>query len=176
MNILKKQNSFINKSYLTVSVLGINYKLNIKYTKKSSIDLVQGNNDFTLFLPMFYKNAESLDIVNSTIQKLYEKVASTEIEYSMELARHIYKFAPDDYKIERFNGYYKVSKHKIIINPDIVQFNKEIINTTILQAFCQVKYKINTPKYLNALNSALSDYEQYKRTNNSKNKLIKMVS
>ena len=42
------------------------------------------------------------------IKKLYDEVAVKNLEYSLELARHIFKFAPDDYKIQRLkDSYYK---------------------------------------------------------------------
>lgn len=177
MSILKQQNLFINKTYLAVSILGKSYKLNIKYTSNPSIDLIQGEHEIELFLPKKYKNNKSIDIINIAIKKLYDKIALSEIEDSMELARHIFKFAPEDYKLERLDDvFYKTLKNKIIINPDIVQYNKEIINTTIFQAFCKLKYKVNSSNYKTALENAFNEYEKYKKFNFSKRNLIKMVS
>ena len=92
--------------------------------------------------------------------------AKTDLEYSLELVRHILKFAPEDYKIERLsNEYYKISRTKtLIINPDIVQYSKEIINTTLIQAFCKIKFKSNTKAYKENIKSALYYYEEYKNS------------
>ena len=93
------------------------------------------------------------------------KLANTELEYSLELARYIFKFAPEDYKIERLNDvFYKTIKNKVlIINPDIMQYSRDIINTTILQAFCKMKYKVNSKAYKEALENAMNKYEKYRK-------------
>ena len=166
MKILNFPNSIFNKSYLTISVLGHNLKLNIKYLNTSnSVELVKRDNEIDLFLPVKYKNKDNMDIINSAIGKLYVKLANTELEYSLELARHILKFAPEDYKIQRLNNvFYKIIKNKVlIINPDIMQYNKDIINTTILQAFCKMKYKVNSKAYKEALENVMNKYEKHRK-------------
>ena len=169
MSILNFEKKFISKSYLTIAVLGISYKLNLKYTTSSSINLTKSNNEFELTLPKKYKNSDNIDIINHAIQKLYSELAPQELEYSLELARHILKFAPEDYKIERLkNEYYKTTRNKfLIINPDIIQYNREIINTTIIQAFCRMKYRVNSNAYKLALKQALTDYTNYKKFDTS---------
>ena len=165
MKILNFSKSIFNKSYLTISVLGNSLKLNIKYLSTSkNVELVKKDNEIDLFLPIKYKHLDNMDVINSAIGKLYNKLASTELEYSLELARHIFKFAPDDYKIERLNGnFYKISKKVIVINPDIMQYSKDVINTTILNAFCKMRYKVNSKAYKEALENAMNRYEKYKK-------------
>ncbi len=163
MGILKFKKTINTQTYLAVSVLGNSLKLNIKYTNNTSINLNKKENEIDLFLPKIYKNTENIDIINLAIQKLYNTIAETEIEYAMEVARHILKFAPEDYSIKRLNNeFYKCSKNKIIINPDIVKYNREIINTTIIQAFCKIKYRSNSIAYKKLLNNAMNKYEAYK--------------
>ena len=164
MSILKFKKTFISQSYLTVSVLGNSLKLNVKYTNTPTVELNKNENEIDLFLPKKYKNVDNMDVINMAIQKLYNTIAETEIEYAMEVARHILKFAPEDYSIKRLNDeFYKCSKNKITINPDIVRFNREIINTTIIQAFCKTKHKPNSIAYKNLLNNAMNEYEIYKK-------------
>lgn len=174
MSILKFRKTVNNQTYLTVSVLGNSLKLNIKYTNTSSINLNKKETEIDLFLPKMYKNVKNIDVINMAIQKLYNTIAETEIEYAMEIARHILKFAPEDYSIKRLNDeFYKCSKNKITINPDIVRFNREIINTTIIQAFCKIKYRPNSIAYKELLNSAMNSYEIYKKKEN-KIKVLKV--
>jgi len=166
MKVINFSKSVLNKSYLTISVLGKNLKLNIKYTKSSNnIELIKKELEIDLLLPIKYKNFNNMEIINSAIMKLYSKLAYTEIEDSLELARHILKFAPEDYKIEKLDGvFYKCKRNKVlVISPDIMQFNKDIINTTILQAFCKIKHKINSKQYKETLENALNQYEKYKK-------------
>jgi len=174
MSILKFRKIANNQTYLTVSVLGQSLKLNIKYTNTSSIELNKKDTEIDLFWPKLYKNLENIDVINMAIQKLYNTIANTEIEYAMEVARHILKFAPEDYTIKRLNDeFYRCSKNKITINPDIVRFNREIINTTIIQAFCKIKHRPNTIAYKKLLNNAMNEYEIYKNKEH-KTRLLKV--
>ena len=141
-------------------------------TLTSSIELNKKDSEIDLFLPKIYKDIKNIDIINMSIQKLYDTIAQTEIEYAMEVARHLLKFAPEDYSIKRLNNeYYKCSKNKIIINPDIVKFNREIINTTIIQAFCKIKHRPNSVAYKELLNNTINEYEIYKKKENKLKKL-----
>ena len=172
MKVLKFKKVVNNQTYLTVSVLGNSLKLNVKYANISSIELNKKENEIDLFLPKFYKNIDNIDVINIAIQKLYNTIAETEVEYAMEIARHILKFAPEDYSIKRLNNeFYKCTKNKIIINPDIVKFNREIINTTIIQSFCKIKYKPNSVAYKQLLNNAMNEYEIYRKNENKFKKL-----
>lgn len=174
MGILKFKNESRTTSYLTVSVLGKVLKLNVKYINTSKVELNKDEYEINLYLPKKYKNNKDIDVINLAIKKLYDKVAETEIEYAMEVARHILKFAPDDYKIQRLNNsYFKCVKNKIFVDPDIVRFNREVINTTIIQAFCNIKYRTNSIAYKELLNNSLIKYEAYKK-NFNKTKVLKV--
>ena len=167
MSVLKFRKTFISESYLTVSVLGNSHKLNLKYIDTPTVELNKRDTEIDLFLPKKYKNTDNMDVINMAIQKLYNTIAETEIEYAMEVARHILKFAPEDYNIKRLNNeFYKCTKNKITINPDIVRFNREIINTTIIQSFCKIKHRPNSIAYKELLNNAMNEYEIYKRKQN----------
>ena len=175
MGILNFKKTTTNQTYLAVSVLGNSLKLNIKYTNNKSIELNKKENEIDLILPKLYKEKDNTEIINMSIEKLYSRIAETEIEYAMEIARHILKFAPEDYKIRRLSKeYYKCFKTQIIINPDIVKFNREIINTTIIQAFCKIKYRSNSINYRKLLNSAINEYEIYKKKENENIKVLKV--
>lgn len=174
MSILKFRKTVNNQTYLTVSVLGNSLKLNVKYINTNTVELDKKDYEIDLYLPKSYKNIENIDIINMAIQKLYNKIAETEVEYAMEVARHILKFAPEDYSIKRLNNeFYKCLKGKLIVNPDIVKFNREIINTTIIQAFCKIKYRPNSIAYKEYLNDAMNRYEIYSKKEN-KFKILKV--
>ncbi|MBP3596150.1 MAG: DUF45 domain-containing protein [Clostridia bacterium] len=177
MSIIKFEKKPISNTYLTIALLGTSYKLNIKYTASNSINLVKKDGSFELILPKKYKNTDNIDIVNQAIQKLYTEIAPKELENSLELVRHIVKFAPEDYKIQRMeNSFYKILKNKVlVINPDIIQYNREIINTTLIQAFCKTYFKTNTKIYKETLKSALQSYENYKIARNDNNNRIYMI-
>ncbi len=166
MSILDFKSRNNNKAYLAVSVLGKVLKININYTNNPDINLNKKETEIDLFLPKKYKGKDNTEIINLAIKKLYLEIANSQIEYSMEIARHILKFAPEDYKIEELpSGFYKCKNKIITISPDIMQYNEEIINTTIIQAFCKTKYRLNSTSYKKALQNGLLKYEELKLNN-----------
>ena len=165
MNIIKFEKTYSSKPYLSISLLGKSYKLNIKYTSTDNIKLNKKDSEFVLVLPKKYKNLDNLDIIYQAIEKLYSETAPKEIEDSLELARHILKFAPEDYKIQRMdNCGFKILKKKIlVINPDIIAYSKEIINTSIIKELCKMAYGYKTKAYMQNIKIALNKYEEYKK-------------
>ena len=151
------------KTYLTVSVLGKSLNLNINYKKINVPELDLGEKDVNIYLPMRYKESGTVDIVSMAIQKMYDEIAQIEIANSMEKIRVILGFAPEDYKIVRMNdSFIKNNKNKTItINPDIVKYNRKIIETTLVQAFCKTKYKENSKDYKELLKYSIEKYENY---------------
>lgn len=178
MKILNFNKHTLNKSYLTISILGNIFKLNIKYVSSSKVELVKNKDDINLFLPKAYKNMDNMDIVNLALEKLYTEIALNEIENIMETARHSLNFAPNDYKIQTLpSTFYKCSRNKVLtISPDIFQYNKEIINTTIIKAFCKIQYKENSKAYNKALENGLTNYENLKYIYSNQDKKTIRVS
>lgn len=176
MKVLNFEKKLTYKSYLTIAILGNSYKLNIKYTTSNSIELTKKDFEFELTLPKKFKNLDNIDIINLSIQKLYTELAPKELEEALELARHIVKFAPEDYKIENLkNEYYKIARNKIlVISPDIIRYNREIINTTLIQAFCKMKFRPNSNAYKEALKNAMTQYEEYRLHIEKENKKLKI--
>lgn len=178
MNIINFRKTYIAKPYMAISLLGKSYKLTTKYTSSNNISLTKKDSEFILSLPKKYKNLNNQDLVFQATEKLYTEFAPKEIEDSLELARHILKFAPDDYKIEKLdNSFYKSIKRKIlVISPDIIQYSKEIINTTMIQEFCKMKHNQNSKIYKQELKNALIEYENYKKNNiNSEELKLKAI-
>ena len=168
--IINMKRTFIHKTYLTVGILGKSYKLNIKYAKRENVKIEKLENEINIVLPNIYKKSNNEEIINMCIQKIYNEVAEREVENAMEFARFIFGFAPEDYKIKRINdGYYKYSNRVLTINPDIAQFSREVIYTTIIKAFSKVKYREGSKNYENAIEKGIKEFEIYKRENRDKN-------
>ncbi len=176
MKVLNFEKKLSYKSYLTIAILGNSYKLNIKYTTSNSIELTKKDFEFELTLPKKFKNLDNIDIINLSIQKLYTELAPKELEEALELARHIVKFAPEDYKVENLkNEYYKIARNKIlVISPDIIRYSREIINTTLIQAFCKMQFRTNSNAYKEALKNAMTQYEEYRLHIEKENKKLKI--
>lgn len=176
MNILNFKQKEINKAYLAVSLLGKAFKLNIKYHNSSSIELNKKEIEIDLLLPKIYKNVDKSEVIDLAIKKLYNEIANIEIENSMEIARHIFKFAPEDYVLKDLDvDYYRIKNGIITVSPDIVKYSREVINTTILQAFCKIKYRVNSASYKKVMQSALVKYEHYKLEGFIENENIKIA-
>ena len=162
-------NPLINTPYLTTSILGKIYNLDIKYKNINKVELNKLDNKIELILPKSYKNLDSTNIINSAIQKMYDKLAISVIDNAMDTVRYLLRFSPEDYRIERLKDvWYKCSTDKIItINPDIVKYNEETIITTLIQAFCKIRFKTNSNKYKETLKQGLENYELFKNNLNS---------
>lgn len=171
MSMLKQKNNKIIdltkpveiKTYLAVSVLGKSLNLNINYKKTNIPELDMGEKEINIYLPMRYKNSGTVDIVSEAIKKMYNEIAEIELADCMEKIRVMLGFAPEDYQIKRMSDeFIKNNRNKTItINPDIVKYNKKIIETSLIQAFCKTKYKENSKEYKNLLQKSIERYENY---------------
>ena len=173
--VLDFKNLFIQKTYFSVSLLGKNLKLNVDYSKVNNVEVDLLENDINIVLPIKYKNSDNINIINLCIQKLYTDVANYELEFAMEFARHTFGFAPEEFKIKRLeDSYYKYSAKTLIINPDIVQFSEEVIYTTVIKAFCNIKHRCGSKQYLIALERGLNEYAKYKNNESNQELWIKV--
>ena len=84
----------------------------------------------------------------------------------MEKIRLLLGFAPEDYTIQRLEnnqiGMCLTDEKKIIINPDIVKYDKKTIEYVVLHEFCHLKYKIHVKGFWQMLKKYMPDYEKYK--------------
>ena len=118
-------------------------------------------------LPKKYKKIDNETMTDILIDKLYTKIAENEIENIMEKTRLMVGFAPEDYKIVEMNGILAkcTEDKKILINPIIVKYQKEIIEYIILHEFCHLKYKNHTKSFYNMLEKYMPDYKKYELKN-----------
>ena len=80
----------------------------------------------------------------------------------MEKVRTTLKFAPDDYKIMRLDKRLgKCIANKLIINPDIVKYRKEIIEYVVLYEFCKLKLNKTGKKFYEFIKQYMPNYENY---------------
>lgn len=171
MKVLNYINT-VNKHYLTVSLLGKVYKLEVKYRNNPIVELDKEDAKIFIYLPKKYKEMNNTEILNMAIEKMYDEIAEEEIADSMEKIRIILEFAPEDYMLTRMNdSFCKCIRNKIIkINPDIVKYNKKIIEISLIQAFCETMYKKDTEEFKDLLQYAVEKYEKLN------NKLIKIIN
>ena len=167
MNITKiKLNAKINtKEDLEkhpVAVLGVDYKVKIQYKNIRIAELDVEKKTIKISLPNKYKKASDKKILDFAIEKMYEQIAKVEIERAMEKTRILLGFAPDDYLIETLNNKLgNCVERKIIIDPNIVKFHRDIIDYVVLHEYCHLKYKTHAKSFIELLKKYEPKYKEY---------------
>ena len=167
LNKIKEYEILQEKKYIRneiVKLLGDNCKVIINYKNLKKPTLTVEGKDIKICLPNKYKKLNRDEILVRLIEKLYDLVAEKEIEMSMERVRKLVGFAPDDYKVERIDnklGDCIKEKELIIINPDIVKYKRQTIDYIILHQFCHLKYKTHSKKFIEMIESKMSNYKEY---------------
>lgn len=146
----------------TAKIFGIGYELKISYKYIKSPKLEIKNKEIEIYLPNKYKKIDNTVIVELLLDKMYEAIANKEIDNIMEKVRTTLKFAPEDYKIMKLDKRLgKCLANRIIINPEIVKYRKEIIEYIIFCEFCNIKVKRHSKKFQEMIKTYIPNYENY---------------
>lgn len=149
----------------TICILGAIHQLHLYYrnVKTSTINLI--NRTIEAILPNKFRKLQTSEILKILVEKLYEKIAEQEIERAMEKTRLLLGFAPEDYEIKRLDNNQIAmcftDEKKIIINPDIVKYDRKAIEYVVLHEFCHLKYKIHCKGFWQMVKKYMPDYEKY---------------
>lgn len=169
LNKLKEHELTQERKYIKneiVKLLGEDCKVIINYKNLKKPTLTVEGKDIKICLPNKYKKLNREEILIKLIEKLYDLIAEKEIEMSMERVRKLVGFAPEDYQIKRIEnkmGDCIKEKELILINPDIVKYNREIIDYIVLHQFCHLKYKTHSKKFIEIIKTNIPDYERYEK-------------
>ena len=135
-----------------VPVLGIDYKVKILYKNIKYTELNIQEKTIKISLPNKYKKANNEKILDLAIDKMYEQIAKVEVERAMEKIRLILGIAPDDYELKKIGKELgKCENNKIIINPQVVKYDRKTIDEIVLHQYCHLKYKTHCQGFLNML-------------------------
>lgn len=143
-----------------VPVLGIDYKVKIIYKNIKITELDVENKTIKISLPNKYKKISNKEILDLAIDKMYEQIAKVEIERAMEKMRIMLGFAPEEYEIKKMKTLGKCENNKITINPELVMYNRKIIDYVVLHQYCHLKYKTHSKKFFNMLEKYNPDYKK----------------
>ena len=160
----KKKSRIENNLMNNVKIFGKEIAVKVLYGKVKNPELDFNGNEIQVHLPNKYKKNGNIEILKLAIEKLYDEIARTEIENVMEETRIMLNgLAPEDYVIKRIpNKLSKITENKtLIINPDIVKFDKQLLKNVILYEFCHLKYKTNCKSFYNMLQKHISNNENY---------------
>lgn len=143
-----------------VPVLGIDYKVKIIYKNIKITELDVDNKTIKISLPNRYKKVSNSEILDLAIEKMYEQIAKVEIERAMEKTRIMLGFAPDEYEIKKMKSLGKCENNKITINPEIVMYNRKIIDYVVLHQYCHLKYKTHSKGFMKMIEKYEPDYKK----------------
>ena len=144
-----------------VPVLGIDYRVKIVYKNIKITQLDIDNKTIKISLPNKYKKMSSKEILDLAIDKMYEQIAKVEIERAMEKTRIMLGFAPEEYEIEKMKIWGKCEDNKITINPEIVMYDRNVIDYVVLHQYCHLKYKTHSKSFWNLVRKYEDKYEKY---------------
>lgn len=146
----------------TIKVFGEDYHLNISYKIIGSPELDLENGLIKIILPVKYRNVDNTKIVRLILDKFYTRLAEKEVEQIMEKNRINLKLAPNDYKLQKMDGAlgrFLEDKKVILINPEIVQYNKDILEYVVLHEFCHLKYKTHGKNFYKIIEKYMPNYK-----------------
>ena len=147
-----------------VPVLGTDYKVKIIYKNIKIAELDVEDKIIKISLPNKYKKANNERILDIAIGKMYEQIAKVEVERAMEKTRILLGFAPEDYEIKKIkNSLGKCEDKKITINPEIVKYDRNIIDYIVLHQYCHLKYKTHSKGFMNMLKTYEPNFEKYEK-------------
>ena len=147
-----------------VPVLGTEYKVKIIYKNIKIAELDVEDKIIKISLPNKYKKANNERILDIAIDKMYEQIAKVEVERAMEKTRILLGFAPEDYEIRKMNKELgRCEENKITINPEIVKYDREVIDYIVLHEYCHLKYKSHCKSYIKMLEKYEPNYKKYER-------------
>ena len=164
MRLLNKKTNLEKEIGRTTKIFGENYDIKIIYKKIENPELNLNGKTIEINLPFKYKRNSNIDILKLALEKMYDEIARIEIENVMEETRIKLKgIAPENYIIKRIpNKLAKTLKDKtIIINPEIVRYNKDILRYVVLYEFCHLKYRTNSKKFWDMIEKYMPSYEEY---------------
>lgn len=147
-----------------VYVLGVSHQVAFCYesVKTPTIELIDRTIKMTL--PKQYKKLENAQILKILMEKIYDKIATQEVERAMERARLLLCTAPEDYQIKRMKNKIAMcstDEKLITIHPDIAMYNREIIDYIVIHEFCHLTYKTHAKGFWKLLAKYVPQYQKY---------------
>ena len=166
MNLTKKRTTakiIINQSIERhpVPILGIDYKVKIIYKNIRITELDIEGKIIKISLPNKYKKINNNEILDLAIEKMYEQIAKVEIERAMEKTRIMLKFAPEEYEIKKIKTLGNCKNGKITIHPEVVKYNRKVIDYIVLHQYCHLKYKNHCKSFIKMLEKYEPNFEKY---------------
>lgn len=169
MKLLNKKVNLEKELCKTTKIFGENYTVQVVYKKIVNPELDLCGKTIIIYLPNKYRRTGNTEILKLALEKMYDEIARIEIENVMEETRIMLKgLAPENYIIKRLpNKLAKTLENKtIVINPEIVKYNKDVLRYVVLHEFCHLKYKTHSKKFWAMIEQYMPYYEEYECISN----------
>ena len=133
----------------SVKIFGKNYDIHVKYENIKTAELnLEKDYKIEIILPNKYKKIGNEQILKMSIEKMYEQIANNEIESIMEKIRKMLGIAPEEYDIAKMDETLgKCANGTITINPELMQYKREVIEYVVAHEFCHLKYKTHGKRF-----------------------------
>ena len=130
-------------------IFGKNYRIDLEYANISSPKLTVNDSNIFILLPLEYRHTNNSNLLKTMLIKMQTKIIESELDYIFEEARITLGIAPEDIIVKKLNGRvtYVTDDKKIIIDPSIVSYEKNIIEFIIFHTFCHLLYKTHSIKF-----------------------------
>lgn len=172
--VQEKKNWILSKMYeyednlpnmQSVKIFGKNYDIEVKYKNIKTPELnLESNYKIEIILPNKYKKVGNEQILKISIEKMYEQIAQNEIESIMEKTRKMLGLAPEEYEVITMkDALGKCVNGKITINPELMQYRKEVIEYVVAHEFCHLKYKTHGKRFYQIIEKHIPEYKKYER-------------
>ncbi len=164
IKLLNKKSKIEKELGKSVKIFGETISVNVIYSKIKNPELDLVGNIINVYLPSKYRKTENVAIVKLAIDKMYQEIARVEIENVMEETRiKMNGLAPENYIIRKMPS--KLAKtidmKTIVINPEIVKYDKKVLKYVVLHEFCHLKYKTHSKGFFEMMEKYMDDYEYY---------------
>lgn len=164
--IIKKLEEYKDENDISlrpIQILGVVYSLKVSYKNINVIECDLEDTMVKVNLPKKYKKINNESMTDILIDKLYLKIAEKEIDNIMDKTRLMVGFAPEDYSFKEMNGILAkcTQDNKLVINPRIIRYKREVIEYIILHEFCHIKYKNHTKSFYNMIERYMPNYKEY---------------
>lgn len=157
-----------NQKYIKsekVMIFNKQFELKVSYKNIQVSELNLEDEDIKVVLPKKYKKIGNRQILDLLIEKMYIEIAKKEVEQVMEKTRITMGFAPEDYDICIMKDTLAkcIDQEKILINPYIAVYSKDVLNYVVVSQFCKLKFQRRTKGFYNLLEKYIPDYKRYEK-------------
>lgn len=166
LNQIKEYENNSLPNMQSVKIFGKNYDVEVSYKNIKNPELnLEENFKIEIILPNKYKKIGNEQILKMSIEKMYEQIANNEIESIMEKVRLMLGIAPEEYAITRIDNTLGkcIGGRIVVINPEIMQYKREIIEYVIAHEFCHLKYKTHGKRFYEMIEKYIPNYKKYEK-------------